>query len=233
MHRRAASQEYASASALRTRSLSPGSMHLPTIPVPLPVPTTALIESAAGGAHHWGRGAHSGFHRKRNSESHVEVNGDHNRVLGDLKQLYNARPSMDIIQRLFDIDAVFEDPITKCKGLAEIAAQWYALPKFVSESENISIRVMSSTPGPNRLVYEQKQAYTNRFTGNKKVSQPRLLTLPQVVTSIIVVDMDEEDRIIRMVEQWDGQELPTRYGAALLRRAVAKLGPWLVRVPKG
>jgi len=56
--------------------------------------------------------------------------------------------------------------------------------------------------------------------------------MAQVVESIVTVDLDEEDKIIHMSDQWDGKDVPTRFGSGLLRRANGKLTPWMVRVPK-
>jgi hypothetical protein len=47
-----------------------------------------------------------------------------------------------------------------------------------------------------------------------------------------VVDLDDEEKIIRLIDQWEGKELPTRFGASFLRAAYAKVIPWLVHVPK-
>jgi hypothetical protein len=48
------------------------------------------------------------------------------------------------------------------------------------------------------------------------------------VESIIVVDLDDDEKIVKLLDQWNGNEPPTRYGALLLRRANGKLTPWLV-----
>ena len=58
------------------------------------------------------------------------------------------------------------------------------------------------------------------------------LFLRKTIESIIVVDMDENDKIIRLVDQWDGQEMPNWFGASFLRVLNAKITPWLIRVPK-
>jgi hypothetical protein len=94
------------------------------------------------------------------------------------------------------------------------------MPKVILKSETVSTRVIASTSSPNRLVYVQTQEYILRFF-KKKMS----------IQSIIVVDLDEDERIIRLVDQWDGKELPTRFGAHFLRVMSAKLVPWLVKVP--
>lgn len=49
---------------------------------------------------------------------------------------------------------------------------------------------------------------------------------------MVVVDLDENDKIIRVEDKWGGEELPTRYGALYLRRVSAVITPWLVKVPK-
>lgn len=139
----------------------------------------------------------------------------------DLKELYSGRPTPEVLGRSWHPHAVFEDHFWKCKGIEEISAQWYAMPKFLSKAEITSSRVMSSTRHPNRLVFAQTIAYTYRYIGSTKS-----------VSSIVVVDLDDEDRIIRLVDQWDGQAPPTHYGAELLRRGHGKLGPWLFHVPK-
>ena len=53
----------------------------------------------------------------------------------------------------------------------------------------------------------------------------------QVIESIIVVDLDEDEKIVKLVDQWDGT-LPTWFGSHTLRRINAKVAPWLVHVPK-
>jgi len=53
-----------------------------------------------------------------------------------------------------------------------------------------------------------------------------------VIESIIVVDLDENDKIIRLVDQWDGKDLPSWFGASFLRLLNAKVAPWLFHAPK-
>jgi hypothetical protein len=186
-----------------------------------------LVESVAGGAHYSGANTDPDavLNRRHSSHeyrhSHTQVKSDHQGIMRDLKELYCCRPTREILNRAWRKDATYEDSVVKCKGFDEYAAQWFAMPKWFSKSETISSRVMSSTLTPNRLVYAQTQEYTYRFFGLKKK-----------VESIIVVDLDEEEKIVRLLDQWNGQEPRTRYGALLLRRANGKLTAWLVRVPK-
>jgi hypothetical protein len=53
----------------------------------------------------------------------------------------------------------------------------------------------------------------------------------QIIESVITVDLDENEKIIRVIDQWNGLDLPTRYGASFLRVLYAKIAPWLFRVP--
>jgi len=206
------------------RSVSPPSQTFHSEFLPRSVPTPALVESVASGAHYSGAHTDPLLHHRGNSKhrhSSTEVRADHQGVLSNLEELYCCRPTREIFDRSWRKDAIFEDPFTKCKGFDEYAAQWFAMPKIYSKSQTISIRVMSSTLSPNRLVYAQTQEYTYRFLGYKKK-----------VDSIIVVDLDEDEKIVKLLDQWNGHEPPTRYGALFLRRANAKLIPWLVKVPK-
>jgi hypothetical protein len=189
------------------------------------IPTPALLESAAGGAHYSGAKIEHDIRRLRRGSSgrrssFLEVKGDHKKVIEDLNELYCCRPTREILERRWRPDAVLEGPLCKCRGFDQYAAQWYAMSKLILKSETVSTRVLASTTSPNRLIYAQTQRYVLRFF-KKKVT----------IQSIIVVDLDEDEMIIRLVDQWDGKEPPTRFGAHLLRVMSAKLIPWLVRVP--
>jgi hypothetical protein len=97
---------------------------------------------------------------------------------------------------------------------------------------------MSSTHTPNRLVYAQKQEYTLKLIGQKKVKtslellEVVILMCLQIIDSVVVVDLDDEDKIIRLVDQWNGKPPSAGFPIYWLRRANAKIVPWLVRVPK-
>lgn len=44
--------------------------------------------------------------------------------------------------------------------------------------------------------------------------------------------MDENEKIIRLVDRWNGKEMPNWFGASFLRVLNAKVTPWLIQVPK-
>jgi len=52
------------------------------------------------------------------------------------------------------------------------------------------------------------------------------------MNSLVVIDLDEDDKIIKLEDKWNGNDHPTRWGSLWLRRLNAKVVPWLVRVPK-
>ncbi|KAJ6513897.1 hypothetical protein C8R47DRAFT_1033625 [Mycena vitilis] len=189
--------------------------------LPSVVPTPALVESVAGAAHYSGSNIEPLKHRHSShdrQDTHTELKADHNRVLADIRELYELRPTPDIFERSWHKDAVFEDPLAKCHGFREYAAQWYAMPKLFAMSETVSWRVMSSTRSPNRIVFSQKQRYQNRL-------------MDKTIESVVTVDLDDSDKIIRLVDQWDGKALPSRFGGGTLRRLNGKITPLVIRVP--
>lgn len=95
----------------RTRSASPSqTFHPPFLPFPTPV----LLESVAGAAHYSGSCVNPDAVMKRRHsdpeqlEVHTELKCEHERVLNDLKELYCARPTMEIFHRSWMPDAIFE-----------------------------------------------------------------------------------------------------------------------------
>ncbi|KIK45872.1 hypothetical protein CY34DRAFT_77019 [Suillus luteus UH-Slu-Lm8-n1] len=200
--------------------------HRQSLHVPLPIPD--IIYSAAGGAHY------SGAPVSENNDQVVMSPGKpsppmddtiRDRIIADLKELYCCRPSKEIFDRTWRPDAVLEVPLVKCEGYAQYAPQWFAMaslqPKIFSKSETISSRVMSFTRLPKRLIYSQTQEYTFRYIGTKKR-----------IESIIVVDLDDDDKIIHMTDQWNGEALSSWFGVNLLRRVNALVTPWFVSAPK-
>ncbi|KAF8201483.1 hypothetical protein BJ912DRAFT_945501 [Pholiota molesta] len=115
------------------------------------LPTPALVESVAGGAHYAGVRVDSDAvlkHRRDSSaRKHTELGHHHEPILDDLTELYCGRPTLEIFER-FD--------------------EYAARPKLVTHSEQLSKRIMSSTDNPNQFIYFQTQEYTIRFLKKKK-----------------------------------------------------------------
>ena len=135
-------RRWSSFSSSSPRSPSPPSQtYYPSI---LSMPTPALVESAAGGAHYSGVKVDSEMllkHRRNSSfKRHTEIEHHHQRVLEGLTELYCCRPTREIFERSWHRDAEFEvhslsyssestgylaiiqDPLSKCKGYDEYAA---------------------------------------------------------------------------------------------------------------
>jgi len=201
--------------------------------LPRSIPTMAMLDSAVGGAHY--SGVESVNERRRSMRRHSDVvnsptsspsarrqsvqaepNPVHLTVLDDIKDMYEGYATKEMLQKRWRKDAEYEDPFTRCKGLHEIAPQWYALPRIYTKLAVTGRRVLSSTEHPNRLIMWQKHEYNIRVTGSKKVAE-----------SILVIDFDEEGKIARMVDQRRGVDPPTRWGAQQLRRLNGRVVPWV------
>jgi len=65
---------------------------------------------------------------------------------------------------------------------------------------------MSSTSSPNRIIYYQVQEYTLHLLKRKKVAfdysslkfSPQVL---QVIELVVIIDLDESGKIVRLVDQ--------------------------------
>jgi hypothetical protein len=107
--------------AMTPRSTSHERPHSPPSPTltyhpslfPANIPTPALLESVAGGAHYSGVKIERDSHKmRRNSSgirtSHLQIKGDHQQVLDDMTELYCCRPTREIFERRWRPDARFE-----------------------------------------------------------------------------------------------------------------------------
>ncbi|KAJ7134973.1 hypothetical protein C8R43DRAFT_1072814 [Mycena crocata] len=232
-----------SAASAASNNEQPSQTHHHSL-IPTVLPTGGAVVGVAGGAHYSGshvdpeplKHRHSSHER---SQTHMDLKADHHRVLEDIRELYELRPTPEIFERSWHKDAVFEDPLSKCKGFREYAAQaadcgnslglGHAQPKLFSKSETVTTRVMSSTRAPNRIVFSQTQRYQNRFTDKVGGWLVVLLIIRwQKIESIVTVDLDDTDKIIRLVDQWDGKALSWNF----LRRLNAKVAPLFVNVPR-
>lgn len=59
-----------------------------------------------------------------------------------------------------------------------------------------------------------------------------LLIMVKTIESVVVVDLDENNKITYLADQWGGNEMPSWFGASFLRIVNAKTAPWLFHVPK-
>jgi len=137
------------------RPRSPPSPTLTFHPSILPanIPTPALLESVAGGAHYSGVKIERDTSKIRRSSSgkhtsHMQIKGDHQQVLDDLTELYCCRPTREILERRWRPDARFEvrriwlidctglneyfqNSLCQCTGFDQYAAQVGRLGQFL------------------------------------------------------------------------------------------------------
>ncbi|KAG9101766.1 hypothetical protein FRC06_002677 [Ceratobasidium sp. 370] len=187
------------------------------------LPTPGLLSSLAGAAHYTGNPKVSKQDALRASfgTRDVILEDQRKQTLDDVLELFCAHPSLEIFERSWHRDAIFEDPWTKCIGYREYTAQWFALPWVTPHSTTLQHRVLSSTHHPHRIVFDQTQEYNLRFLKRKKIIQ-----------SLVTLELDEDGKIIRMEDRWNGEEMPRKWGALLLRRLNGKTMPLFVRVPR-
>ncbi|KAI0818846.1 hypothetical protein BC629DRAFT_679762 [Irpex lacteus] len=195
-----------------------------------------LVGSIASGAHyagalsptkhseeHGGESKLSLRHVRSRSRSGKEpaVEEAYREVLNDLEELFCGRATRQVLERRIAQDAQFDDPWCKCVGFAETASKFVAQSKLFSKCERLESRILSASLGPNELVFSQKQVNTFRLLGTKKTIQ-----------SFVHVWLDSDFKVVRMVDEWNGEELPAGRGMLLLRKFNGKVAPWLFHVPK-
>ncbi|RDX48392.1 hypothetical protein OH76DRAFT_1456356 [Lentinus brumalis] len=215
------------------RSLSPSpaiTHHYPHLP-PLPIPD--LLDSISSGAHYAGAlqshpddpPLHARRWRARSHDSSGEdpsVRLRYQEVMEDLEKLYSCKPTLEIIHRRFRADASLEHHLFKCAGIRDITGVLFALTHLLTSSERVSTRILSAGLSPNRLTYIQTQRYTLRVIGTKKE-----------ITSVVFLDLDDDMRIVQLIDQWNGDEHATKWGAGFLRKLFGKILSWTARIPQG
>ncbi|KAF8599905.1 hypothetical protein BDV93DRAFT_525752 [Ceratobasidium sp. AG-I] len=151
----------------------------------------------------------------------LPLEGKRKQVVEDVLNLFSSKPSPEIFERSWRQDATFEDPLSKCDGYDQYAPQWYGMPKLFPTSRTLAYSVTSPTSEPRRIVYEQTQEYTVAVTKTKKVMQ-----------STVVIDLDENEKIVKLEDKWNGDDQPTKLGAWGLRNLNAATLPHIVKVPE-
>lgn len=205
-------------------SPSSASHHTPHMPQ---IPTLGLLTALPGAAHFSSGTADVPAHEKfrptfADGEDRTLLDPVRQRILDDTLALFCAKPTLEIFERHWRADAVFEDPLSQCRGYKEYAAQWFGLAKMVSSSKTLSHRVLASTSSPSRIVYSQTQEYTLKLTKKKKVIQ-----------SMVVIHLDNDDKITMLEDKWRGDDQPSSWAAKVFRRLNAKTMPIFIHVPKG
>ncbi|KAI0336281.1 hypothetical protein GY45DRAFT_1222668, partial [Cubamyces sp. BRFM 1775] len=195
-----------------------------------------LIGSIAGGAHYAGAlqshnndsppPLHAKAWRRQstiscNSADDPNVDAAFKGVMEDLQQFYTGKPTLDAIQRRWCEEAIWEHPLFRCTGRSEIQAVLFSFALCIRSAEHVSTRILSAGLAPNRLVYTQHYVYTIPFIGTRTD-----------IKSVVYVDLDDDMKIVQMIDQWNGEEHSTRWGAASFRRLLTKFLCWISPAPK-
>ncbi|KAL9132557.1 MAG: hypothetical protein Q9175_006267 [Cornicularia normoerica] len=148
--------------------------------------------------------------------SGVSLNEQQKTLVGSVLDLFAGRPSLKKL-RLWNDDAVFEDPITVAKGRNRYEPQWYGLQAAFSEIERLHHEV---TSGGNPITMDLRTRYVVKGIGKE-----------QIIDSKINIFHDETYKIKKVEDKWDGK-LPDSSFQNVFRNINAVTVPKLVSVPK-
>ncbi|KAF1977589.1 hypothetical protein BU23DRAFT_452670 [Bimuria novae-zelandiae CBS 107.79] len=146
----------------------------------------------------------------------VSLNENQSTVLRSVLDLFAGRPSLPKLA-LWREDATFADPLTIATGRDRFAAQWYGLQQAFSEIERLHHEVKDAG---NPMLMDLKTRYVIKGIGKE-----------QVVSSLVAVHLDEQGKISKVEDKWNGK-LPEGSIAQAFRRLNAITVPKLVSVPK-
>jgi len=189
------------------------------------------IQAYAGGAHYSASDERFALVREVSTSSaylatsKVKLVGKRKEVVRDVLELFCSRPTTDIFERSWRTDAQFEDPLGKCSGYNECVAHWFAMHKLFPKSKTLVADVIKSTHGPgepNQIVIKQKQEYTVWLIGTK-----------QVIKSLVIIDLDENDMIVKLDDKWNASDYPSTFSAYYLARLNTRAMMWFFGTPAG
>jgi hypothetical protein len=122
----------------------------------------------------------------------ITLNSHQTTIIGSILDLFAGRPSLPKLS-LWRDDATYSDPLTIATGREKYSAQWYGLRIAFSEI--------------NRLNHQVKDA------GNPMLMDLRInyvirgLDKQQMIQSVVAVYLDDEGKISKVEDRWNG-ELP-------------------------
>ncbi|KAK3179784.1 hypothetical protein K4F52_008862 [Lecanicillium sp. MT-2017a] len=107
-----------------------------------------------------------------NKDKSLPLSPQRQALLDDILALYSCQPSIARVKR-YTPDAVYDDPFGYANNRYKIAAQWFALPKLFSASENLSYEVTRDEPG--LIQFKNQQKWTFAII-------PKSITMDGIVT---------------------------------------------------
>ncbi|KAI0003745.1 hypothetical protein BJV74DRAFT_764016 [Russula compacta] len=132
-------------------------------------------------------------------ERSVDPDSSEARIILSLRELYSCKAQSSSYE-IYTDDAVFHDPIGIASGIDSIRAQFDALPKarthLFPRSVIQKLRVLENPPGTpaNLLLIDQDVAYFR---------DPQAASPFKVVNSLLTLQLDDANQIIRHTEEWD------------------------------
>ncbi|SCV74482.1 BQ2448_8121 [Microbotryum intermedium] len=150
----------------------------------------------------------------------IQLEGKKAQVVQDVLDLFSAKFSKEILERSWArTDAIFADPIAYAEGYDQYSAQWAGMSIFES-SETLAWKVTKNEPPI--LEYELRQRYVLPVTGQEKI-----------MTSLVHIELDRNDKIVKLEDRWDGKPLPQgRVAKAMSDFSATYIVPALVNVDK-
>jgi len=120
----------------------------------------------------------------------VSLSDNQSTIIRSVLDLFAGKPSLAKLG-LWRDDATFADPLTIATGRDRYAAQWYGLQQAFSEIERLHHEV---TDAGNPILMDLKTRYKIKGIGKE-----------QVVSSIVAVHLDEQGKISKLEDKWDGK----------------------------
>ncbi|KDE08155.1 hypothetical protein MVLG_01636 [Microbotryum lychnidis-dioicae p1A1 Lamole] len=198
--------------------------------VPLILSPRSILIIASTGLHAASVPAHHQHFRMSSSTSEqfavggetdhgIKLEGKKAQVVQDVLDLFSAKFSKEILERSWAKNAIFADPIAYAEGYDQYSAQWAGMNIFKS-SETLAWKVTKNEPPI--LQYEQRQRYVLPVTGQEKI-----------INSLVDIELDRDDKIVKLEDRWDGKPLPQgRVAKALRDFSATYIVPTMVNVDK-
>jgi hypothetical protein len=111
-------------------------------------------------------------------------------IVGSILDLFAGRPSLAKLA-LWRDDATYSGPLTIATGREKYSAQWYGLRQAFSEIDRLNHQVKDAG---NPMLMDMRINYVVRGIDTK-----------QMVQSVVAIYLDDEGKISKVEDRWDGK----------------------------
>jgi hypothetical protein len=122
----------------------------------------------------------------------IKLSDHQETIVGSVLDLFAGRPTLPKLA-LWRDDATYTDPLTIATGRDKFSAQWYGLQKAFSEIDRLNHQVRDAG---NPMLMDLRIKYVVRGLGKE-----------QMIQSEVAIHLDEEGKIKKVEDKWNG-ELP-------------------------